>query len=69
MVVEMLGLPLYTHEQSKVWMLHPLLKSGDLLVGDRGFCSFVHLAMLQARGVTACFRCHQRQNVSFRPTG
>jgi len=67
MVVEMLGLPLYTHEQSKVWMLHPLLKSGDLLVGDRGFCSFVHLAMLQARGVTACFRCHQRQNVSFRP--
>jgi hypothetical protein len=67
MVVEMLGLPLYTHEQSKVWMLHPLLKSGDLLVGDRGFCSFVHLAMLQARGVKACFRCHQRQNVNFGP--
>lgn len=67
MVVEMLGLPLYTHEQSKVWTLHPLLGNGDLLVGDRGFCSFVHLAMLQARGVKACFRCHQRQNVSFRP--
>ena len=60
MVVEMLGFPLFTHEQSKVWMLHPLLKAGDLLVGDRGFCSFVHLAMLQARGVKACFRCHQR---------
>jgi DDE family transposase len=66
MVVEMLGFPLYTHEQSKVWMLHPLLKPGDLLVGDRGFCSFVHLAMLQARGVHACFRCHQRQIVNFR---
>ena len=66
MVVEMLGFPLYTHEQSKVWMLHPLLKAGDLLVGDRGFCSFVHLAMLQARGVHACFRCHQRQIVDFR---
>jgi hypothetical protein len=66
MVVEMLGLPLYTHEQSKIWMLHPLLKSGDLLVGDRGFCSFVHLAMLQARGVKACFRCHHRQKVDFR---
>jgi Transposase DDE domain len=66
MVVEMLGFPLYTHEQSKVWMLHPLLKSGDLLVGDRGFCSFVHLAMLQARGVKACFRCHHRQKVDFR---
>lgn len=66
MVVEMLGLPLFTHEQSKVWMLHPLLKAGDLLVGDRGFCSFVHLALLQARGVHACFRCHQRQIVDFR---
>jgi hypothetical protein len=65
MVVEMLGLPLYTHEQSKMWILHPLLKSGDLLVGDRGFCSFVHLAMLQARGVKACFRCHQRKKVVF----
>ncbi|HUB24844.1 MAG TPA: transposase, partial [Tepidisphaeraceae bacterium] len=67
MVVELLGFPLYTHEQSKVWMLHPLLAAGDLLVGDRGFCSFVHLAMLQARGVKACFRCHQRQTVDFRP--
>lgn len=67
MVVEMLGLPLYTHEQSHVWMLHPLLGSSDLLVGDRGFCSFIHLAMLQARGVKACFRCHQRQNVDFHP--
>lgn len=67
MVVEMLGFPLYTHEQSKVWMLHPLLKAGDLLVGDRGFCSFVHLAMLEARGVKACFRCHQRQTIDFRP--
>lgn len=66
MVVEMLGFPLYTHEQSKVWMLHPLLKAGDLLVGDRGFCSFVHLAMLRDRGVKACFRCHQRQIVNFR---
>lgn len=65
MVVEMLGFPLFTHEQSKVWMLHPFLTAGDLLVGDRGFCSFVHLAMLNARGVKACFRCHQRQIVDF----
>jgi hypothetical protein len=67
MVVEMLGFALYTHEQSKVWMLHPLLKAGDLLVGDRGFCSFVHLAMLKERDVKACFRSHQRQIVDFRP--
>ena len=48
LIVQVLGLRLYTHEQSKVWMLHPLLGAGDLLVDDRGFCSFVHLAMLKA---------------------
>lgn len=67
MVVEMLGFPLYTHEQSKVWQLHPFLGVGDLVVADCGFCSFVHLALLSARDVMACFRCHQRQIVDFRP--
>ena len=66
LVVELLALPLYTHEQSKVWRLNPLLGPGDLLVGDCGFCSFAHLAMLWARGVSACFRIHQRQIVDFR---
>jgi hypothetical protein len=67
MIVQMLAFPLFTHEQSKVWQLHPHLNAGDLLVGDRGFCSFVHLAMLQVRGVMACFRLHQRQIVDYRP--
>jgi hypothetical protein len=67
MVVEMLCLPLYTHEQSAVWRLHPLLGPGDVLVGDRGFCSFVHLALLRLRGVAGLFRVHQRQRVDFRP--
>jgi hypothetical protein len=67
LVVELLAFPLYTHEQSKVWRLHPLLTPGDLLVGDCGFCSFAHLAMLWGRGVYACFRIHQRQIVDFRP--
>jgi len=67
MIIQMIAFPLFTHEQSRVWQLHPLLKGGDLLVGDRGFCSFVHLAMLQARGVMACFRLHQRQIADFRP--
>jgi hypothetical protein len=67
MIVQMIAFPLFTHEQSRIWQLHPLLKGGDLLVGDRGFCSFVHLSMLQARGVLTCFRLHQRQAVDFRP--
>jgi hypothetical protein len=67
MIVQALGFPLYTHEQSKVWMLHPLLGVGDLLVGDRGFCSFVHLAMLFSRGIHGLFRIHQKTIVDFRP--
>jgi hypothetical protein len=66
MLIQMLAFPLYTHEQSKVWMLHPLLGKGHLLVGDRGFCSYVHFAMLGARGVQGLFRCHQKQIVDFR---
>lgn len=66
LIIECLGFALYTHEQSKVWKLHPLLGVGDLLVGDRGFCSYVHLALLHLRGVRALFRMHQRQIVSFR---
>ena len=67
LIIEMLVFPLFTHEQSQVWKLHPLLKSTDLILGDRGFCSYLHLALLSARGVNACFRLHQRHTVDFRP--
>jgi hypothetical protein len=67
MVVELLAFPLYTHDLRGAWRLHPLLGPGDLLVGDRGFCSYGHLALLHARGVLACFRMHQRVVVDFRP--
>jgi hypothetical protein len=67
LMIELLSFPLYTHEQSKVWMLHSRLSERDLLVGDRGFCSFVHLAMLFSRGIYGLFRMHQKQIVDFRP--
>jgi hypothetical protein len=67
MVVEALGFPLYTSEHAKAWVLHPLLTARDLLIGDRGLCSYAHLAMLAARNVQGLFRMHHRQTVSFRP--
>ena len=66
LVMQTLCFSLY-HEQSQVWQLHPLLGQGDLLVADRGFCSYVHLALLQLRGVLGLFRMHQGQIVDFRP--
>jgi hypothetical protein len=67
MLTEAIAGPLYTHDMSGVARLHPKLRQGDLLVGDRGFCSFAHLALLVARGVHGIFRVHQRQIVDFTP--
>jgi len=64
MFVQMLGLPLLLccHEMSQVVHLHPMLLAGDILLGDRAFCSFAHVALLNARGVFACFHLHQHRS-------
>lgn len=59
--------PLRTHDMSRIGQLHPELAAGDVLVGDRAFCSFAHLALLAARQVFGVFRAHQKQIVDFRP--
>jgi hypothetical protein len=67
LLIEVVAAPLRTHEMAQVEAIHPSLRSGDILVGDRGFCSFAHLALLAARGVQAVLRVHQRQRVDFTP--
>jgi len=37
------------------------LHTGDILLGDRYYCSWVMIAALQQRGVDVCFRHHQRR--------
>lgn len=60
--------PLCRHEASKVIRLHRQLRSGDVLLADRAFCSFVHVALLSMRGVFVCFRLHQRRKSVSRGT-
>ena len=67
LVQKMFTAPLRTHDLSSVVQLHPELQAGDVLVADRGFCSFAHLALLAARGVQAVFRMHQTFIVDFTP--
>ena len=67
LLLGMLAAPLRTHEMAHIEFLHAILQLGDVLVGDRGFCSFAHLALLVGRGSHAVFRMHQRQNVDFTP--
>ena len=59
MFVSLLALPLFEHDVRCGIGLHPALRAGDILLGDRAFCSFAHFALLQARGVLACMRLHQ----------
>jgi hypothetical protein len=59
--------PLRTHDMSQIGRVHPELEEGDVAVGDRAFCSFVHLALLAARQAFGLFRVHQKQIVDFRP--
>jgi hypothetical protein len=59
--------PLRTHDLLHAARLHPRLAAGDILVADRGFCSFAHLAVLLQANLHAVFRIHQRQTVDFHP--
>ena len=58
---------LRTHDLSGAAELHPELQAGDVLVGDRAFCSYAHLALLVSRGVQAVVRAHQKLIIDFTP--
>jgi hypothetical protein len=58
--------PLRTHDMAQAAQLHGELATGDVLVADRGFCSYAHLALLASAGLQAVFRLHQKQLVDFR---
>jgi Transposase DDE domain len=59
--------PLRTHDMAHAACLHHGLKRGDVLVGDRAFCSYAHLALCRQRRLHGLFRAHQRLLISFRP--
>jgi hypothetical protein len=59
--------PLLTHDLAQVQQVHPMLEPGDVLVADRGLCSYAHLALLLQAGVHAVLRVGARQIVDFTP--
>lgn len=61
MFVQLLAAPLYTHDLRHTLDVHAALQTGDVLLGDRAYCSFGHFALLGRRGVFGCFRLHQRR--------
>jgi hypothetical protein len=56
----------HQHELRLLWKLLDQFKPGDLAVADRGFCSYVLLALLLRLGVASLFRLHQRRPADLR---
>jgi hypothetical protein len=66
-LLKVLAAPLRTHDMAQTALLHSELEEGDILIGDRAFCSFAHLALLGQRKLHGVFRLHAGQVVSFQP--
>jgi hypothetical protein len=66
-IVKTLALPMNAGEMAHAWLMHDELEAGDVLVADRGFCSYVHFALILRRQLHAIIRTHQKQIVNFRP--
>jgi hypothetical protein len=66
LLVKQLATPLRTHDMSRVSLLHPELREGDILMGDTAFASYAHLSLLYRAKLHGVFRVHQRVLVSFR---
>lgn len=66
LLLKLLVRPLRTHEMSGIVRFHDQLKADDVLVADRGFCSYAHLALILQSFMHGVFRIHHRITVSFR---
>jgi hypothetical protein len=59
--------PYRTHDMAKAALTHSALRPSDVMLGDRAFCSFAHLALCRKRWLHGLFRAHQKQIIDFRP--
>jgi hypothetical protein len=67
LLMDLIVRPLRVHEMSGIARLHKRLRPGDVIVGDRGFCSYAHLSLVLQGKMHAVLRLHQRIIVSFTP--
>lgn len=67
LAVDAICAPLRTHEMSLASGTHQHMQEGDLVLGDDSFGTYVHLALLQQRGVHGLFPAHHLRIVDFTP--
>ena len=56
----------HNHEQTLTRGLLAALEKGDILLADRGFCSYAFICVLRALGVDSVMRLHQSRPRDFR---
>ncbi len=61
MLLEAIPAPLRTHDLRNVQFIHRHLQAGDVLIGDKAFGSWTHLALLQSAGIHGLFPLHQHR--------
>lgn len=49
------------HDAALAWRMLRHLRAGDILIADRGFCSYAFIAVLEQRGVAVVMRQHQKR--------
>jgi Transposase DDE domain len=67
LLLEVAAAPLRSQDIAGLADVLGWLTAGDVLVADRGLCSFASLALVMSRGIHAVFRLHQKQIVDFTP--
>lgn len=66
-LLDVLVSPWRIHDLTRAAELQDWMRPGDVLVADRGFCSYAHLAQLRQGQVHVVFRMRAVQIVDFRP--
>ena len=63
MALEAIPGPLRTHDLRDIAWIHQHLAEGDILIGDKAFGSWAHLALLRNAGAHGLFSLHQHRPV------
>lgn len=61
MVIKAHPAPLRTHDLNGIEQVHMHMAEGDVLIGDKAFGSWAHLAILQGKKTHGIFPLHQRR--------
>ena len=54
------------HDLNLFYYLRNVFQAGDIMLADRGFCSYAEIALMAMRGVDSVMRLHQARATDFR---